>query len=303
MPVNIFDIPSEEKTSQKTLSLWVEFGICVCILAVYVCVFLVYFPEYLSKNNYAFWSELLLVPLLLSGAVFFFRVIIWNNEDIETVYWNKTRLDYYQELLQKGRAYLEVIELQVRLPDLNGGVTNIIEGDLLPVRYAPKLTHMSRYLSFNSPINELNSIHQIQDRNAILFNKIMGFLTVSYTHLDVYKRLILYDILLYDKIYDAIIVLDSIPYSTPEDLKYIKESLVSINGYYRYDALDVAFRIIAKDQIVIVDPDTGKALPKVPKTDDNGKIILINGKPVMVDDPDGYNPVILKRLPEVTVFD
>ena len=59
--------------------------------------------------------------------------------------------------------------------------------------------------------------------------------------------------------------------------------------------------IIAKDQIVIVDPDTGKALPKVPKTDDKGKIILINGKPVMVDDPDGYNPVILKRLPEVTI--
>ncbi|HCB3930156.1 TPA: hypothetical protein MYW16_005433, partial [Klebsiella pneumoniae] len=56
-----------------------------------------------------------------------------------------------------------------------------------------------------------------------------------------------------------------------------------------------------KDQIVIVDPDTGKALPKVPKTDDKGKIILINGKPVMVDDPDGYNPVILKRLPEVTI--
>ncbi len=49
MPVNIFDIPSEEKTSQKALSLWVEFGICVCIIAVYVCVFLVYFSEYLSK--------------------------------------------------------------------------------------------------------------------------------------------------------------------------------------------------------------------------------------------------------------
>ncbi|TNB71132.1 hypothetical protein FG392_29740, partial [Klebsiella pneumoniae] len=145
-------------------------------MAVYVCVFLVYFSEYLSKNNYVFWSELLLVPLLLSGAVFFFRVIMWNNENIETVYWNKTRLDYYQELLQKGRAYLEIIELQIRLPDLNGDVTNIIEGDLLPVRYAPKFTHMSRYLSFNSPTNELNSIHQIQDRNAILFNKIMGFL-------------------------------------------------------------------------------------------------------------------------------
>lgn len=137
---------------------------------------MVYFSEYLSKNNYVFWSELLLVPLLLSGAVFFFRVIIWNNENIETVYWNKTRTDYYQELLQKGRAYLEIIELQIRLPDLNGDVTNIIEGDLLPVRYAPKFTHMSRYLSFNSSTNELNSIHQIQDRNAILFNKIMGFL-------------------------------------------------------------------------------------------------------------------------------
>ncbi|MGT1153567.1 hypothetical protein ACVPW9_22380, partial [Klebsiella pneumoniae] len=67
---------------------------------------LVYFSEYLSKNNYVFWSELLLVPLLLSGAVFFFRVIMWNNENIETVYWNKTRLDYYQELLQKGRPIL-----------------------------------------------------------------------------------------------------------------------------------------------------------------------------------------------------
>ncbi len=71
MPVNIFDIPSEEKTSQKALSLWVEFGICVCIIAVYVCVFLVYFSEYLSKNNYFFWSELLLVPLLLKrGCIF-----------------------------------------------------------------------------------------------------------------------------------------------------------------------------------------------------------------------------------------
>ena len=49
MPVNIFDIPSEEKTSQKTLSLWVEFGICVCILAVYVCVFLVYFLSIYQK--------------------------------------------------------------------------------------------------------------------------------------------------------------------------------------------------------------------------------------------------------------
>ncbi|HCD5431614.1 TPA: hypothetical protein NBX31_005095, partial [Enterobacter bugandensis] len=71
MPVNIFDIPSEEKISKTALSLWVEIGICVCILAVYLCVFLIYFPEFLSKNSYAFWSELLLVPLLFCGAVFF----------------------------------------------------------------------------------------------------------------------------------------------------------------------------------------------------------------------------------------
>ncbi|MBE3509167.1 hypothetical protein IM285_16875 [Enterobacter cloacae complex sp. I10] len=174
MPVNIFDIPSEEKISKTALSLWVEIGICVCILAVYVCVFLIYFPEFLSKNSYAFWSELLLVPLLFCGAVFFFRIILWNNKNIEAINWNRTRQDYYQELLQKGRAYLDVIELQVRLPDLNGNVTNSIEGKLLPVRYAPKLTHMSRYLTFNSPIPELISIYQMQERNAILFSKIIG---------------------------------------------------------------------------------------------------------------------------------
>ena len=83
----------------------------------------------------------------------------------------------------------------------------------------------------------------------------------------------------------------------------MSESLVLKNGYYRFDSAQGAFKITRKDQIVIVDPDIGKDLPKIPKTDDNGKIILINGKPVMVDDPDGYNPVILKRLPEVTVVD
>ncbi len=64
------------------------------------------------------------MPLLLR-AVFFFRVIIWNNENIETVYWNKP--PGLSGVASKGRAYLEIIELQIRLPDLNGDVTNIIE--------------------------------------------------------------------------------------------------------------------------------------------------------------------------------
>ncbi|MBX8459759.1 hypothetical protein K5E19_04700 [Enterobacter sp. RIT637] len=174
MPVNIHDIPSEKKIFKKTLSLWIEFVICICILTIYASVFWVFYSEYLSRVSYVFWSELLLVPLLISGAVFFFRIILWDNKNIEAINWNKTRQDYYQELLQKGRTHLEVIELQVRFPDLNGNVTNGINEGLLPVRYAPKLTHMSRYLSFNSPVPELNSIHQIQERNAILFNEIMG---------------------------------------------------------------------------------------------------------------------------------
>ncbi|VCZ29836.1 hypothetical protein BANRA_01961 [Klebsiella pneumoniae] len=48
MPVNIFDIPSEEKTSQKHYhyGLNSEF---VFVFLLYMYVFLVYFPEYLSK--------------------------------------------------------------------------------------------------------------------------------------------------------------------------------------------------------------------------------------------------------------
>ncbi|ELQ6074522.1 hypothetical protein R2217_000630 [Cronobacter turicensis] len=174
MPVNIFDIPSEERVKGKKLSLWIEVGILVCIITIYICVFLIYFPQYLSKNSFAFWIELLLIPLLFSGTVFFFRIILLNNEDIEAVNWNKTRYAYYQELLKKGRVNLNIIELQVRLPDLNGDVVNIAGNSLLPVRYTPKYTHMSRYLAFNSLMDKLNDGSQIQERNFLLFNKIMG---------------------------------------------------------------------------------------------------------------------------------
>ena len=43
---------------------------------------------------------------------------MWNNENIETVYWNKTRLDYYQELLQKEGPILRSLSYRSDLPDL-----------------------------------------------------------------------------------------------------------------------------------------------------------------------------------------
>ncbi len=108
-----------------------------------------------------------------------------------------------------------------------------------------------------------------------------------------------YDILLYDKKFNTLVKLDSIPYSIPEALKYMDQSLVSINGYYRFDSAQGAFKITGKDQFVIVDPDTGNSLAKIPKTNDSGENLLVNGSPVMVDDPNGYNLVVLKRLPNV----
>lgn len=110
-----------------------------------------------------------------------------------------------------------------------------------------------------------------------------------------------HDILLYDKRFNTLVQLDSIPYAIPDGLKYMSESLVFTNGYYRFDSIQVAFKIIGKDNVAIVDPETGKYLPKVPKIDDNGNPVMKNGEQVMIDDPDGFQPVILKRLPEVTV--
>lgn len=189
MPVNIFDIPLAEKAAQKKLPLWIDAVISVCIVVVYIYVFLVYFPQYLSKNSFAFWTELLLVPLLFCGAVFFFRIILWDNEDIEVTNWNETRSTYYQELLQKGRVNLDIIELQVRLPDLNGKMVDVAGNSLLPVRYTPKSTHMSRYLTFNSSVNELKSGSQIQQRNVHLFNEIMGeFINDIHMHITILPK-------------------------------------------------------------------------------------------------------------------
>ncbi len=176
MPVNIFDILPEKKELKKSLSLWFEFGILACIFVIYIFVFLVYFPQYLSKNRLSFWAELLLVPLLLCGCFFFFRAVLWSNENIEVDNWNKTRSAYYAELLKKGMVSLNIIDLQIRLPDLNGGVVNMTGNSLLPVRYAPKYARLSRYLTFNSSLDELNDNCTIRRRSVFLFNDIMNSL-------------------------------------------------------------------------------------------------------------------------------
>lgn len=108
-----------------------------------------------------------------------------------------------------------------------------------------------------------------------------------------------YYIFLYDKELKTLVNLDSFNYSIPNALKYQKEAFGFKNGYYFYEL--GAFKITGKDQVVIVDQDTGNPIPKIPELDDNSKPVLVDGKPVMINDPDGYNPRILQRLPEVHV--
>lgn len=109
-----------------------------------------------------------------------------------------------------------------------------------------------------------------------------------------YKHEGLYYILLYDKKFNTLMEVSSFPYSVPDGLKYQKESLAYIDGYYAYQ--NGAFRITGRDQFVIVDPDTGNILPKIPKKNDDGTYILNDDKPVMINNPEGYNPVILKNI-------
>ncbi|YBD82457.1 hypothetical protein ACCR79_10525 [Klebsiella pneumoniae] len=66
-------------------------------------------------------------------------------------------------------------------------------------------------------------------------------------------------------------------------------------------SIESAFKFTGPDQVIVVDEKTGKPQEKVQETDDNGNPVMKNGEPVMIDDPDGFQPVILKRLPEVTI--
>ncbi len=71
--------------------------------------------------------------------------------------------------------------------------------------------------------------------------------------------------------------------------------------YVGYQYHESAFKFTGPDQVIVVDEKTGKPQEKVQETDDNGNPVMKNGEPVMIDDPDGFQPVILKRLPEVTI--
>ncbi|PVZ78540.1 hypothetical protein C9426_34690 [Serratia sp. S1B] len=104
-----------------------------------------------------------------------------------------------------------------------------------------------------------------------------------------------YDLLLYDKTYDTIIKVDGFPYSVTErNAVFQPDSFEKVNDYYVYRSSGgIAFKIIGKDKAVIIDYDTGKPQPKVPDTDPS------TGKTIMVDDPEGFQPNFLERLPEV----
>ncbi|WP_337261583.1 MULTISPECIES: hypothetical protein [unclassified Serratia (in: enterobacteria)] len=184
MPVNILDIPPEVKITTKTPSLRLWGCILLLITIVYACIFLGFFSQYLSKNPYVFWSELLLIPLLLWGGIFSFRLLLWNGSNLEGAYWNRTRTDYYQALLQKGRVHLDVIDIKVKLPDVDGNIVDVMNHSLLPVRYTPKFTHMSRYLAFSSFVKNINDKEQYEERMQSLFNKVMPELLEDiYTHI------------------------------------------------------------------------------------------------------------------------
>lgn len=184
MPVNILDIPAKVKTTTRTPSLWLWGCILLLIVIVYACIFLGFFSQYLSKTPYIFWSELVLIPLLLWGVIFTFRLLLWNGNNLEMEYWNTTRTDYYQALLQKGRVNLKLIDIKIRFPDIDGNVADATSNSLLPVRYTPKFTHMSRYLAFSSSVHNINENEQYEERMQSLFNKMMPELLEDiYTHI------------------------------------------------------------------------------------------------------------------------
>lgn len=64
----------------------------------------------------------------------------------------------------------------------------------------------------------------------------------------------------------------------------IKNSVRKINDYYVYYSLDVAFKFIGKDEVIVVDSITGQPKSRVQQKDANGVFIE-------VDDPDGFQPV------------
>lgn len=190
MPVNILDIPSEKKIVKKSPSLWLWGAILLCLTVVYIFVFLLYFPQYLSKSNFILGVELILLPLLVWGGVFLFRVIVWNNEYLEAIDWNKTRDDFYQEMLGKGRVALNIRDLKIKVPDINGDISNVINNSLLPVRYTPDSTFMARYLAFDSTVvNKKEPAHTLNRKESLFNGLINDLIDDVYLHLSLLPKL------------------------------------------------------------------------------------------------------------------
>ncbi|WP_337261585.1 MULTISPECIES: hypothetical protein [unclassified Serratia (in: enterobacteria)] len=91
------------------------------------------------------------------------------------------------------------------------------------------------------------------------------------------------DILLYDKTYDNVMVIDNFPYSVLDGgllpLDY-GQSINKLNGYYINTSSEykTAFKVIGEEQVISVDPETGNK-----------------------EDLDVAPPTLLKKLPKVTI--
>lgn len=143
----------------------------------------------------------------------------------------------------------------------------------------------------------------VNRRDGILFDAqdYMVFYTgcARSDKLDSKKLSVFYNILFYSKTFDTILQLDEFPDSAlqGDSISVFKKSVVKVRDYYVDYSIESAFKFTGPDQVIVVDEKTGKPQEKVPEKDNNGNPVMKNGKPVMIDDPDGFQPIILKRLP------
>ncbi|TDS97888.1 hypothetical protein EDF78_101263 [Rahnella sp. BIGb0236] len=114
---------------------------------------------------------------------------------------------------------------------------------------------------------------------------------------------IFYKIFFFSKTFNSIIKLDEFPDSAlqGDGIDIFNKSIKKIKDYYVDTSIEAAFKFVGVDKIIVVNDKTGKPQPKTPKLDGNGNVVMTNGKPVLVDDPEGFQPIFLERLPEVIV--
>lgn len=114
---------------------------------------------------------------------------------------------------------------------------------------------------------------------------------------------VFYNIYFYSKEYDSVLLLDEFPDSSLQNknINSLSKVIEKMNGYYVDYSIEAGFKFLGKDKVIPVDIDTGEIKSKVPDVDGNGNVIKVNGKPVMIDDPDGFQASFLSRVSEVTL--